>query len=130
MKRFSAACLLALSIVSCAPMGGGTPPPQAGHVDHLVLLWLKRPGNAEDKRKLHDAAEELKQIPGLISIRHGDALPSDRDVVDDSFDVAYITTFDSVDSLHAYDTHPVHAKLADELIRPLCRKIIVYDVKH
>lgn len=128
--RFLLPLLLAVSLVSCAVPGNSTPAPKPGHVDHLVLLWLKRPGNEADKQKLHAAAEELKQIPGILSIRHGGALASDRAVVDDSFDVAYVTTFDSVASLHAYDPHPVHKKLADEVIVPLCKKIIVYDIVH
>lgn len=123
-----ATCLLALCLVSCGTLN--PPAAKPGSVDHVVIFWLKRPGNEEDKAKLRAAAEELKQIPGILSIRHGVAVPSDRSVVDDSFDVAYVTTFDSAASLHAYDPHPVHARLANELIRPLCRKIVVYDILH
>jgi hypothetical protein len=36
--------------------------------------------------------------------------------------------FDSVESLRVYETHPVHVKKVEEVLRPLSRKLLVYDV--
>jgi hypothetical protein len=114
-------CLL----VSC---GGIAPPAPKGSVDHVVLLWLKRPGNEEDRKAVRAASDELRGIPGLVFLDHGTPLASDRPVVDDSFDVGLVMRFDSVESLRVYETHPVHVKKVEEVLRPLSRKLLVYDV--
>ncbi|BCX46806.1 stress responsive barrel domain protein [Haloferula helveola] len=130
MRAFLVAGLSALLVAACGPSTAVLPDPKPGTVDHVVIFWLKRPGNGDDKERLHAAAGQLEAIPGVLAVRHGNVIASDREIVDDSFDLAYIITFDSVESLRAYDPHPIHAKLAAEVARPLCRKILVYDVIH
>jgi hypothetical protein len=115
-----AACLLA----SCATIA---PPARLGTVDHVVLVWLKRPGNTADRQKLIDLGRELRAIPGIHFLDSGTALPSERPTVDDSFDVGYVMRFDSPAALEAYAVHPVHVKAKDQLLA-LSRKIVVYDV--
>lgn len=129
MKHAVSACVLALLLNACSLMEG-TPPQKPGSVDHVVLFWLNRSGNQQDRKKLHAAEQQLRTIPGVVSIRHGSPLASERPIVDDSFDVAYIITFDSVSSLRAYDIHPTHTQLVSRLVKPLCRKVLVYDVIH
>ena len=94
----------------------------------MVLLWLKRPGNEEDRKAVRAASDELRGIPGLVFLDHGTPLASDRPVVDDSFDFGLVMRFDSVESLRVYETHPVHVKKVEEVFRPLSRKLLVYDV--
>jgi hypothetical protein len=128
MKKLLA-LLPVFALASCAtsPL---SPPAQAGTVDHVVLMWLKRPGNLEDKLALAKAARELRAIPGTVIFDHGTALKSDRPVVDDSFDFALISRFQSSEALHAYETHPLHVQKVNEVIKPLSKKILVYDVTH
>ena len=99
-------------------------------VSHVVLLWLKDSGNTEHQQTLRDAADQLRVIPGLLRVDHGPALPSDRKVVDDSFDIAYVMLFESEQAVRDYDPHPVHRDVADNTIKPLVQKVIVYDVRH
>jgi hypothetical protein len=123
MKHLAA--LLAITLfTSCATIA---PPAKPGSVDHVVLVWLKRPGNAQDKQTLIDLGRELRAIPGIQFLDSGTALPSARPTVDDSFDIGYVMRFDSPSALEAYAVHPVHEKAKEELVR-LSRKIIVYDV--
>lgn len=116
----------ALFLASCATSTIAPPAPR-GSVDHVVLFWLKRPGNAEDRKALAAAAEELRVIPGIKSLNVGTALKSDRPVVDDSFDTALVVHFDSAASLNAYEVNPLHVKKINEVLKPLTRKIVVYD---
>lgn len=102
--------------------------PAHGSVDHVVLVWLKKPGNETDKQALRSAGDELRAIPGVRFINHGTALPSDRPVVDDSFDVGFVMGFDSAKDLQAYESHPLHQKKVKEVLGPLSRKIVVYDI--
>lgn len=119
-----AAILAAASLASCATIA---PPAKPGTVDHVVLVWLKRPGNEQDKQALVEIGRELRVIPGLQFLDTGTALPSERPTVDDSFDIGYVMRFDSPAALEAYAIHPVHMKAKDELVR-LSGKILVYDV--
>jgi hypothetical protein len=96
-------------------------------VDHVVLVWLKRPGNAQDKQTLIELGRDLRAIPGIRLLDTGTALPSERPTVDDSFDIGYVMRFDSPADLEAYAVHPVHLKAKDELIL-LSSRILVYDL--
>jgi hypothetical protein len=119
-----AVLLTAAFLASCATIA---PPAKPGSVDHVVLVWLKRPGNAQDKQALVELGHELRAIPGIRFLDSGTALPSKRPTVDDSFDVAYVMRFDSPAALEAYAVHPIHVKAKDELLR-LSERIVVYDV--
>lgn len=114
-----------LALVSCASIA---PTSKSGSVDHVVLIWLKRPDNAADRQALRQAAEDLKAISQVKSISHGTALASERPIVDDSFDVGFVMRFDSPADLHAYETHPLHIAKVNSVLKPLTKKIVVYDV--
>jgi hypothetical protein len=117
--------LAGFTLVSCASI---SPAPKSGGVDHVVLVWLKRPGNATDRQALRQAAEDLKAIPQVKSVSHGTALASERPIVDDSFDVGFVMRFDSPADLHTYETHPQHVAKVNQVLRPLTKKIVVYDI--
>ena len=36
--------------------------------------------------------------------------------------------FDSAKSLHAYETNPLHVKKVTEVLKPLAKKFVVYDI--
>ena len=113
------------SLISCATIA---PPAASGTVDHVVLIWQKRPNNIDDQLAIRAASDELRAIPGIQFLDVGNALFSDRPVVDDSFDVGLTMRFDSAQSLLAYETHPLHVKKVKEVLKPLSRKLLVYDI--
>src|SRR4051794_13894239 len=116
---------LALLSLSCqsSPMGA-----RSGHVDHVVLMWLKDPSDPSARQKIIDASESFRQIPGVLDVRHGRPVPSTRPIVDSSFDIGLVITFKDRAALDAYATHPIHAKAAQELIMPTTKQIKVYDI--
>jgi hypothetical protein len=114
-----------LLLASCATIA---PPAAKGTVDHIVLIWLKRPNNVDDRMAIQAATRDLRVIPGLQFLDSGTALASDRPVVDDSFDIGLTMRFDSAKSLQAYENHPLHVKKVTEVLKPLSRKIVVYDI--
>lgn len=100
-----------------------------GGIEHIVLAWLKHPGNKEEQSKLVAAAKSLKaDIKEVKSLAVGRALPSDRDVVDDSFDVALVMHFASKEDLASYEKNPVHVKAVTDTLKPLTKKIVVHDI--
>jgi hypothetical protein len=120
----AASCLLS----ACAQMGC-QPAPKPGDVEHVVLVWLNEPGNAAQKETMMAAARTFpKEIPGILSMSMGDAARSDRDVVDDSFDLALVMRFRDKASLDAYEKHPVHVKAVKEALAPYASRLKVYDV--
>lgn len=120
-----AAISLSFALASCATIA---PPAPAGTIDHVVLMWLKRPGNAADRQAILAACSDLRVIPGITILDAGTALASDRPVVDDSFDIGLTVRFVSAKSLHAYETDALHMRKVNEVLKPLTRKIVVYDI--
>ena len=96
-------------------------------VYHIVLIWLKTYRNEMRINKIIDASKELKNIPGVLEVTTGKVLRSSRVIVDDTFDVSVIIKFASKDYLNDYLVHPIHVKLANEVLKPLANKITVYD---
>lgn len=117
--------LAPLALVSCATLA---PPAAHGTVDHVVLVWLKRPGNATDRQAVLTAANDLRVIPGIRFLDTGTALASDRPIVDDSFDIGLTMRFESVKALRAYEGDPRHVKKVTEVLKPLSKKLLVYDI--
>ena len=122
--KHPAAFLAIAFLSSCAAIA---PPARPDSVDHVVLVWLKRPGNEADRQQLVEIGKELRAIPGIQFLDSGTALPSERPTVDDSFDIGYVMRFDSPAALEAYAIHPVHVKAKDALLS-LSDRILVYDI--
>ena len=98
-----------------------------GPVQHIVVLWLKEPGNAEAQQQLVHASKSLRRIPGVRKVRVGTMLPSKREIVDSTFDVALVMTFKDEATMKAYLSHPTHANMVQRTLMPLVKKIQVYD---
>ena len=81
-------------------------------ITHIVLFKLKDE-SAESIEKARNTLMDMKgRIPGLKDIEVGiDITNSDR-----SYDLALITKFDSVKDLDAYQTHPIHVKVAEYIV--------------
>ena len=79
-------------------------------------------------QKLIDASYKLAAIPGVVNVLAGSPLPSERPVVDDSFDVGIIMVFENSDALHQYLENPIHKKATAEILAPLSERILIYDV--
>ncbi len=128
MKNARLFCVMLLAcsaLVSCSTGGGAAD----SRVEHVVLLWQKRPGNTEDRAKIVASAKGFqKQIPGIQRLSVGTALPSERPVVDDSFDVGLVMTFANAADLAAYEKHPVHQEAVKNTLKPLAKKLLVYDI--
>ena len=96
-------------------------------VYHVVLVWLKTYRNEMRINKIIEASKELKNIPGVLEVSTGRVLRSARVIVDDTFDVSIIIKFASKEYLQDYLVHPIHVKIANEVIKPLANKITIYD---
>ena len=99
-------------------------PPDA--VGHVVIFWLKEPGNAENRRQLIDATETFRSVPGVLAVQAGEKIASPRRNVDQSYDVAVVIWFRDRDALERYQTHPTHLAMLTQ-VGPLVDRTVVYD---
>jgi hypothetical protein len=99
-------------------------------VTHVVLCWLKRPGDEQQRKQLMETSHSFEKIPGVSLIAAGTAIPSTRPVVDSSFDVAIVMMFEDEAALRAYDAHPIHRQAVQESLRPLTQRIQIYDFRN
>ena len=133
MKTATRTCAAWVSLVVFAGCQAQRAPergakPQAA-VTHVVLCWLKTPGDEAARQKIIETSKTFESIPGVVSVTSGRVLPSTRPVVDSSYDVGIVVTFTDEDALRAYDGHPTHRKAVDEVLKPLVGKFVVYDFR-
>jgi len=122
------ALVIVLSLGACASAErAGRVAPPAGTVSHVVICYLKTPGDAAARQKLIDASREFALIPGVLGVEVGKVLPSTRPIVVSDYDVALIITTRDVAALNTYLVHSLHQKAVKEILQPLTSKIVVYD---
>jgi hypothetical protein len=71
----------------------------------------------------------LTSIPGVLSLRAGTAVASNRPIVDSTFDVALVISFSDRAALDSYLIHPLHVQLVEKTLKPLVARILVYDFR-
>jgi hypothetical protein len=96
-------------------------------VVHTVFLWLKQSGNEQHRHQLLVATERLREIPGVLDIRFGEVIASDRDIVDDSFDVGIYFYFSDAAAMNHYLVDPLHKMVVEQDIKPVVERIVVHD---
>lgn len=97
-------------------------------ITHAVFFWLKNPDSIEDRDKLIAGVRSLAAIEEVRSLIVGvPAETGNREVVDRSYGVSEILTFDSIENEAVYQDHPLHQQfIADH--SHLWSKVTVYDV--
>lgn len=129
--------LLALSLLLAATTGAHAgeaerPRNVAGNkVFHVVVVWLKRHGDANARRQYIEGSKRLATLPGVVSYDIGSIANIKREKhspgVDDSYDVAVTSTFESQEALENYLKNPEHHKVVYEVLKPLVEKYKVYE---
>jgi hypothetical protein len=98
-------------------------------IAHIVIIWLNEPGNAEHRTRVLEASRVLAAIPGVTGLQGGRVVASERAIVDDSFDVGLVIELENRAALDAYLAHPLHRQLVNETLKPLVKRIQVYDLR-
>lgn len=124
-SRLHPAVILTLSMVLGLP-GISAASVTNDNIEHVVLCWLEEP-NKGNRNKVIETSRELAAIPGVMDLRVGPALPSEREVVDDSFDVGISMSFRNHEDMENYRNHEEHVRRLKEVLLPLCKNIRVYD---
>ncbi len=98
-----------------------------GAVNHIVIAWLKQPGDLDARKRFIETTKRFAKLPGVIGHRVGPVLPSEAKVADSSFDIAVVITLKNKEALTAYLENPEHKKGVEEVLKPLVSKVVVYD---
>lgn len=99
-------------------------------ITHAVFFWLANPDSVEDRDRLIEGVRGLSAIGEVRSLVVGvPAATGDRDVVDGSYGVSEIITFDTIEDEAIYQDHPLHQQFIAEHGH-LWSKVTVYDVTH
>lgn len=100
-------------------------------VKHIILWTLKSEYSAtqleEIKQGIKEGLESLQgQIPGLVEIK----VQTQR-LESSTADLMLDSTFESVEALKNYSTHPAHVAVANEKVRPYTasRSCLDFEVK-
>lgn len=116
--------LLILLLGACA-----TPQHSPATVNHVVLVWFKDSVSASEIINIRTHSLALQSIPGVLSIQAGSAILSERPIVDDSFDLGLVMTFDSAEAMHEYLIHPRHKAFVNRYIKGKVKRLQVYDIR-
>ena len=98
-------------------------------LNHVVLCWLKEPGNTAHRDQIIEISRTFKDIPGVLKVSAGEVIASDRPIVDDSFDVGILVIVPDAKRLQEYLHHPIHQNAKRDILLPLVEKVLVYDFK-
>lgn len=96
-------------------------------VSHVVVVWLKEPGNTQMREQFINASRALETLPGVLSRHVSAVIPSDRPKVDDTFDVAVTVTFKNAAALKNYMQNQKHKDMLNKQLKPLVNRIVVYN---
>jgi hypothetical protein len=89
------------------------PPDNTGFI-HMVYLWLREDLTAEEKENIVLGMEELLKIESIYKGYYGPPAMTPREVVDNSYDFAFVVHFKSVEDHDLYQQDSIHLQfLAD-----------------
>ena len=95
----------------------------------LLTVYFQKEGEkgGSDRKRFPPENKTATSCTGVLEVRVGEVILSDRKIVDDSFDVGIFLSFASTGDMAEYITHPQHKKAVEEVLGPLMEKIVVYD---
>ena len=121
-----AAGMAATSLVSVSKRVNAREIPTRKVFVHHVFFWLKDPKNTDARAEFEKGLQALVKVPQMQTYHIGIPVPSDREVVDDSFTYSYIAYFKNKEDQEIYQSHPIHLKFVADC-QHLWEKVVVYD---
>ena len=112
-----------ITAVAAAPVSAET-----GKVYHTVVFWLKADTPRATVEEITRSVKALGNLSMVESVVVGTPVMSEREVVDDSFSIAFTMTFKDEAALAAYGDDPEHKKSSKFTLQHVTRGVI-YDYK-
>lgn len=103
----------------------------AHRLHHLVVIWLKQPGDATLRQRYIDASQPLAHLPGVLAYDVGRPAAIERShtskALDESYDVAVSAVYESPEAFAAFLKNPEYRQVAMQVLRPMVDRYKVYD---
>ena len=96
-------------------------------LSHVVIFWTKPEIPDAADLLIAGAEKYLRPIEGALFFHVGKMSPSPRAVVDQSYQVALNIVFPSKQAEADYQVHPEHLKFVEEVFKPNCARVVIYD---
>lgn len=93
---------------------------------HTVLFWLRDDLSPEEEGEFEAGLRSLTAIDLVRGSLVGTPAGTDREVVDNSFDLALHLDFEDADDQDAYQAHPVHREFVEDC-EAYWERVQVYD---
>lgn len=97
-----------------------------GKFMHVVNFWLKQGISETDRAAFVKGVTRLGTIKDLSSFHVGKPAPTDRPVIDRSYDYCLVCTFDAKEQHDAYQVDPIHDDFRDNCAQ-YWDKVLIYD---
>ncbi|PRD53804.1 Dabb family protein [Sphingobacterium gobiense] len=119
LKSAAAAGLTGTLLASCTPLDDkgsmSSNTIAKGTILHSVYFWLKEDISQEEEQDFLHFFEELRKVPGVQTLQYGKpASTNPRPVVDNSFQYNLLVTFQNMEDINTYETHPTHTAAAEK----------------
>ncbi|MCK4920560.1 MAG: Dabb family protein [Bacteroidales bacterium] len=133
MKTILASILMAILIMSCKPNTETNIPVANEKAEiselnfiHTVFFWLKE-DVTDDQRKLFESGmNNLGKVSTIGKYYIATPADTDREVIDNSYDYAWIVHFKDVVDQASYQSDSLHLEFIDKY-NALWEKVMVYD---
>lgn len=93
---------------------------------HVVNFWLKQDITESDRSEFIKGVTSLEAIKELASFHVGKPAPTDRPVIDRSYDYCLVCTFENKADHDAYQIDPIHDNFRDNYAQ-YWDKVLIYD---
>jgi hypothetical protein len=93
---------------------------------HHVFFWLHNPSSAADRASLIEGLTKLANVKTIRDFHIGQPASTNRDVIDRSYAVSWLATFDNAADQDSYQDDPIHLNFV-KVCSPLWARVLVYD---
>ena len=94
---------------------------------HIVIFWTNPEMPKAADQLLAGMDKYLKPIPGILHSHAGKMVPSQRAVVEQTYQVALNLVFPDKQTLDAYQVHSLHLEFVEKVLKPNVAKLQVFD---
>lgn len=110
---------------SCNSEKPSTTPKEITFV-HTVFFWLNDSVTLQDRAYFEEGLVELGKVPSIAEYYYGKPAGTDRGVVDNSYDYAWIVHFANAADQDEYQEDPIHLEFIEKY-NHLWEEVKVYD---
>ncbi len=93
---------------------------------HTVYFYAAEGLTEQRKTEFMTGLAELAKTPSIQKVYYGPPAGTDREIVDNSYLVAWICHFDSAADQDAYQKDPIHLKFIEDY-QDVWGKVLIYD---